>query len=283
MPNAIYQKDLTPTNRIVLLGASNLTLSLRLIIQLLQQYCGGPSDVLAAAGHGRSYGQNSQVLVRQLPGIVQCGLWRQLHSIKKAANTFPTYALITDIGNDIPYEADPDKILNWVSWCVDQLRAHDARIVITNLPVSSIESLSEMRFKLLRNVMFPTCRLSRNEVIVRARMVHQGLIDLTERRQLVMCELDPDWMGFDGIHVSYWKRLAFYRQLLKQFELFGQSNLVSDKLVDHSITMQPTLNDREFLPWQRRPRFSVRRIFGKIDSRPQPSGFLKDRTTVSLY
>ena len=35
-------------NRIFLLGASNLTMSHRLIVQLLQQRCGSPSEVLVA-------------------------------------------------------------------------------------------------------------------------------------------------------------------------------------------------------------------------------------------
>ena len=70
-------------NRIVLLGASNLTLSLRLAIQQIQHCCGRPSEVLAAVGHGRSYGQSSQVLIRELPGIIESGLWSQLHSCQR--------------------------------------------------------------------------------------------------------------------------------------------------------------------------------------------------------
>jgi len=275
-------KTLSPVNRIVLLGASNLTLSLRMIIQLLQQYCGGPSEVLAAAGHGRSYGQNSRVLVRDLPGIVQCGLWRQLHSVK-AEDAPRTYALLTDVGNDIPYEVDPEKILKWVTWCVDQLQMQDARIVMTNLPMASIEVMSDMKFNMLRPVMFPSCRLSRNDVVVRARTVHQGLIDLAERKQLVIRDLDPDLMGWDGIHVAYWKRLAFYRQLLKQFVLFEESDAHTDAGFGHKVTTPLTRRDRSLLPWQRRPRFAVRRIFGKIDRQVQPSGFFKDQTAVSLY
>lgn len=271
-----------PANRIVLLGASNLTLSLQLIIQLIQQHCGGPSEVFVAAGHGRSYGQNSRVLVRELPGIVQCGLWRQLHSVN-TESMLPTYAFLTDVGNDIPYEADPDKILNWVTWCVDRLKMHDARIVMTNLPIASIESLSEIRYNLLRKVMFPSCSLTRNEVVMRARMVHQGLIDLAARRQLAISELDPGLMSFDGIHVAYWKRPVFYRQLLRQFELFEKRDPRSDMELNHNKVASSSQRDRFFLSWQRRPCFAVRRIFGKIERRQQPSGFFKDQTTVSLY
>jgi len=256
-------------NRAILLGASNLTLSLRLIIHLMRQYCAEPCEVLAAAGHGRSYGRNSRVLVRDLPGIVQSGLWRQLHSIK-AEEVHQTYAFLTDVGNDIPYEADPDKILGWVTWCVDQLAMHDARIVMTNLPMASIETMSEMKFNMLRRVMFPSCSLTRNEVVARARQVHQGLIDLAKHRRLMINELDVDSMSFDGIHIAYRKRQVFYQHVLKSFDLGDPNNV-------------PVRREDALLSWQRRPRFAVRRIFGKIEQHQQPSGLLEDQTAVSLY
>lgn len=268
-----------PENRLVLLGASNLTVSLRLIIQLMQQYCGSPSEVLVAAGHGRSYGQSSRVLMRELPGIVQSGMWRQLHSAATGAEPV-TYAFLTDIGNDIPYQAAPEEILSWVSWCVEQLQRQGARIVMTNLPVESIEALSERRFNLLRRVMFSSCRLSRTEVIERARTVYQGLIHLAERRRFVLCDVEPDWMSFDGIHIAYWKRRAFYRQILRVFEQIPSCDDQSKSRMNPNTTTEHT---GTFLSWQRRPRFAVRRTFGKIKRAPQPSGFLNDQTTVALY
>ncbi len=92
-----------PNIRIILLGASNLTLSLRLVTHLMQQRFSGPSEILAAVGHGRAYGSANQVLSRGLPGIVNSGLWPQLNSI----GVLPTYALLTDIGNDILFGSAP--------------------------------------------------------------------------------------------------------------------------------------------------------------------------------
>lgn len=277
----------TPANRIVLLGASNLTLSLRLIIQLVQHYCGAPSEVLVAAGHGRSYGQYTRVLMRELPGIMHCGLWRRLHAARSGTPT-ATYAFLTDVGNDIPYEAEPEHILNWVTWCVDQLQQHDARIVLTNLPIASIAALPETRFKVLRTVLFPACRLSRDEVIARTRAVHRGLIDLADRRGLVVCELEPEWMSFDGIHVAYCQRHALYRSLLKRFAYFAEQDGVQrGESLTQSISgtqfMQRSAHNEIILPWQQRPRFAVSRLFGKVRRAPQPSGFFEDRTNVALY
>ncbi len=133
-----------PVNRILLLGASNLTLSLRTVIDLTQQRCGGPSDVKVAAGHGRSYGVTSQVLIRGLPGITDCALWSRLDAVEH----LPTYALLTDIGNDIPYGIDPQRLLSWVNWCIDRMQEHTAQIVMTNLQIATIESLSEAHYEL---------------------------------------------------------------------------------------------------------------------------------------
>ncbi|HEY5315121.1 MAG TPA: hypothetical protein VIK18_21495, partial [Pirellulales bacterium] len=56
----------SPTRRLVLLGASNLTRGLAPVLQTAAQLWDEPLDILAAAGHGRSYGATSRVLVRSL-------------------------------------------------------------------------------------------------------------------------------------------------------------------------------------------------------------------------
>lgn len=247
-----------------------------MIIHLLQQHCGGPSEVLVAAGHGRSYGQTSQVLVRELPGIVRSGLWQRLQS----GEPHPVYAFLTDIGNDIPYGFNPDQILRWVSWCIQQLRSRDARIVMTNLPLTSIESLSELRFRMLRSLLFPSCQLSHDEVIIRAQTVHQGLNELAARNQLILYEPESEWMSMDSIHISFGKRHDFYRQLFKYFAnsgAFDKNQSECTPMTVSSDTKSP------FLSWQQRPQFAVRRVFGKIKHATQPSGYLGNNTTVSLY
>ena len=247
-----------------------------MIIHLMQQHCGGPSEVLVAAGHGRSYGQTSHVLVRELPGIVQCGLWRQLQS----GESGPVYAFLTDIGNDIPYGFTPDQILQWVSWCIKQLQDRNACIVMTNLPLISIGSLSERRFKLLRSLLFPSCQLSRNEIIVRAKDVYQGLNEFAARHQLILYEPEPEWMGMDGIHVSFWKRRDFYRQLFKNFGNLGAFNNIQLRPVSISDSGDASSS---FLYWKQRPQFAVRRVFGKMKYVSQPSGYIENRATISLY
>ena len=248
-------------NRIILLGASNMTMSQRLIIQLIQQRCGSPSEVLVAAGHGRSYGKSSQVLMRGLPGILECGLWKQFDSLGE----MPTYAFLTDVGNDIPYEYTPEQILAWVSECVERLQRQSAYIVMTNIPIASIQTLSERRYNFFRHLLYPFCRLSRDEVVERAKTVHRGLIALASRQNFELCELEPGWFGFDGIHVRYWQRRRFYQQHFKRFPLTnnGQEPVAS--------------------AWQQRPQFAFKTMWGRRRYCQQPSGRLADGTTVAMY
>lgn len=63
-----------PTRRVVLLGASNIARSLSIVFDSARNAWGSPLDIVAATGHGRSYGMSSRVLGRTLPGILQSGL-----------------------------------------------------------------------------------------------------------------------------------------------------------------------------------------------------------------
>ncbi len=268
IPNANQAN--VPTNRIVLLGASNLTLSLRLLIQLIQQRCGGPSEILVAAGHGRSYGQFSQVMMRGLPGITNSSLWSQFNlSITSATQT--SYALVTDIGNDILYGVTPEQLLVWVEDCIERLQQQSVHIVMTNLPIASIEQLSERRFNLFRYLFYPYCRLSRSEVISRANIIHSGLMHLAKHKKIELCEQAPTWFGADGIHLRYWQRKTFYQQIINQFPATNVASTADCR------------DQRLSSSWQQRPQFAYKTIFGKPCRHPQPSGQLSDNATVSLY
>jgi hypothetical protein len=253
-------------NRIVLLGASNLTLPLDLVIRLMQQRCGGPSDVLIAAGHGRSFGKFSRVLIRGLPGIATSGLWRHL----EAAPGLPTRALVTDIGNDIAYGYMPQQILEWVECCVERLQRCSAQIVVTNLPLASIERVSDRHFFVVRSIFFPFSGVTRTEVMDRARAVHGGLREMARRRNFELCEQDASWFGPDIIHILYWKRRQAYAKICERFPGAGG---------------QPARRGRSsaYAGSRGRPRFACQTILGRERRWPQPSAQLSDGSLVSLY
>ena len=256
-------------NRIILLGASNLTLSLRLVIQILQRRLGEPGEIFTAIGHGRAYGCFSEMLLRGLPGIADCGLWRQLDTSDEQKQ--PVYALLTDIGNDIMYELPPEKILLALEWCVKQLQRLRAQIVMTGLPMASIENLTEKRFTFFRNLFYPCCRLSRNEAIARARTIHAGLVEMAARYRFTLVEQQACWFGADGIHVKFKRRADYYRNVLSGFTA-----------ADHEP--EPGYDDHPSLPfWQRRATFAYKTILGRECVCPQPSGLSLNGSKVFKY
>src|SRR5262245_25860690 len=96
--------------RIVALGASNLTRGLHTVVSTARAAWGPDVEVLGALGHGRSYGVESRLVIRTLPGILQSGLWSTLSSLPPAT----TRGLVTDVGNDILYEFPVPTVLGWV-------------------------------------------------------------------------------------------------------------------------------------------------------------------------
>ena len=133
--------------RVVLLGASNIALSFPSIVRRLAGGLPGPLEIFAAFGHGRSYCTWSRVLFRGLPGIDRCGLWADLERGRGRINRRRTVALLTDIGNDLIYGSASDVIERRIDAVPDDgWPRTEPELVITRLPLASIERLSALRF-----------------------------------------------------------------------------------------------------------------------------------------
>ena len=152
----------SPSRRVVLLGASNVARSMSTVIETAELVWGRPLDVLAACGHGRSYGRTSCVFGRSLPGILECGLWDEL----SRRPALPTAALVTDIGNDILYGAGVDQIAAWVEQCLTRLRGVCERIVVTELPLARIASVTPRQYDLFRALLFPGSRVTFADALI---------------------------------------------------------------------------------------------------------------------
>src|SRR5439155_25831965 len=116
-------------------------------------------------------GMHSSVLGRALPGILDCGLWDTLAQQPPA----PLAALLTDIGNDLLFEAPPDLIADWVRECLDRLQSAGARVAMTMLPLGNSTGMSEWRYTFLRNCFFAGSHLSLEELIRRASALDEAL------------------------------------------------------------------------------------------------------------
>ncbi len=188
----------SPAGRVVLLGASNLARGISTVVGTAQALLGSPLEFFIAMGHGRSYGRASRVLGRSLPGIDGCGLWDALGD----AVSTQTYALITDIGNDIVYGYDVKMIAAWIEQCLKRLQALDARTIITRLPVESIESLSTLRYRVAKAILFPGRRLSLDEAKQRIGRLDTTMRDLAPQYGATLVDLPGEWYGMDPVHIK---------------------------------------------------------------------------------
>jgi hypothetical protein len=258
--------DDQPAKRIVLLGASNLTRGISTVIETAWSLWGSPLEVLAALGHGRSYGLTSRVLGRELPGIRRCGLWDDLATRPPAE----TAALVTDVGNDLLYGASVSEILGWVSESFDRLAARRARMILTLLPLESVETLSDWRYWLLRTCTFPGCRARRLEILEHAVELNAGLKQLAAERRVTTVEQPGRWYGFDPIHIrlTHWRDA--WREILSSWSDAPQAATAARG------SMTRWLYLRSLPP-------AERRLFGRERRALQPSGRLRDGTTVALY
>src|SRR5687768_11679526 len=200
----------TRPERIVALGASNLTRGFPTVVAASRSAFGPDVEIFGALGLGRSYGMESRVLARTLPGILACGLWSALSARPPAT----TRALITDVGNDIVYGASPEQILEWVETALRRLSAVTGDIVVTGLPLDSIRCLSPARFIAFRTLFFPRCRLPFAEVSVAVERVHDGLAGLAVRYGARFVAHRPEWYGFDPVHIRPGRWSSAWEEIL---------------------------------------------------------------------
>ncbi len=255
-----------PTRRLVVLGASNVARGLNPLARLAQQAWNEPLDMLIATGHGRSYGLRSQVLVRSLPGMVTCGLWRALEE----RPPLPTMALLTDIGNDIAYHVGVDQIVEWVDECIARLLRQRAEIVLTGLPLASLRDLDAARYYFFRTLLMPRCRLSLHEMIHRAEQLNTALEQLAARHAITFARPEPSWFGVDPIHIRLRHWSTAWGVYLSRFSGVKSS------------IMRAGVSPLEWLRW----RFLVpdeRRLFGYTQRGAQPQWRGADASALSLY
>ncbi len=186
-----------PIDRVVALGASNLTRGLHTVVWTARALWGPQVEIFGALGHGRSYGARSHFTVRALPAILDSGLWRELF----ARPPVVTRALVTDVGNDIMYGYSAEQTLAWVEEAVDRLQRLTGDIILTDIPLESARRLSPARFLLYRSLVVPTCRLGLSQLLETAERVQAGLTEMAARRSLTMVQLRPEWYGLDPIHM----------------------------------------------------------------------------------
>jgi hypothetical protein len=226
----------------------------------------GPLELLAALGHGRSYGLTSRVLIRELPAIGDCGLW----DVLQRGTSRPTSALITDIGNDLFYGATVNEILAWVTSAIDRLVARDARIVMTLLPLDVADTISPWRFRLMRGMMFRNCTRELGELKAMGVELNERLRKLADRGGIHVVAQRAQWYGFDPIHIRMRQWPLAWREILRAWQTDPQKNF------------SPDSSPRRWFYLRSLPPLE-RTIFGRVRRATQPAGRLPDGTTISYF
>ena len=251
--------------RIVILGASNVARSLATAVECGRQLAGGPLDVIAAFGHGRSYGKRMPVLFRELPGIRECGLWDDLARRPALA----TAAILTDIGNDLLYDVPPAQIAEWVADCVQRLQQAGARVAVTALPFCSVERLSPRAYLIFRSLLFPSCRIDHATIMRRAYDLEAQLRSVAKEHDATILEHRREWYGLDPIHI----RRRWWREAWTHWYQPWRPDEPAPPVAPSMprwLYLQTRAPDRRWL-------------FGREFRKAQPAGRLRDGSTLSFY
>ncbi|HEX5758262.1 MAG TPA: hypothetical protein VF121_03630 [Thermoanaerobaculia bacterium] len=255
-----------PALRAVLVGASNVSLSLGTWVAKLRGAAGGPVEVLAACGNGRSYGAWSRFLfVRTLPGIVRCGLWDEL----ARRPPMPTVALVADVGNDILYEHPVERIAGWVDTCLARLAEQGARTLLATASLPVIAGVGPLRYLALRSLIYPGRSLPFAPARERAVALDAALRAAAAARGVPVVVPEPLWYGRDPIHVRRSSRGPFCDAALTAWDLPCAAPAPPGRVVRR----------RGFpgLP------FAHERLCGVELRTPQPARAFADGTNVSFF
>jgi len=250
-----------PAARVCLLGASNLTRGFRSAVRVARGNLGGPLEIFAALGRGRSYGTPSSFLGRELPGIGECGLWPALGRAG-AERALPTFGLISDVGNDVAFGVPSPLLLEWIARGADRLAESEAHTTLVGPPLESVRGVSLGAFRFWSRLFFPGRGLDREHLLGTLEEVDGGLRELCAARGLVFVEPAADWYGVDPIHVRHGAQERAWRAILASW---GQP---------------------ETPPWSGRvplPAPLERRLLGLTLRRDQPAARLTDGSPLSIY
>ena len=237
-----------------------------MVVRMAMSTFDRPLRIHAAMGFGRSYGKESRFLTKKYLGIFQSGIWNALDQEKCISST----AFLTDIGNDLAYEVPVEQLVEWVEACVNRLQSINAKVVLTDVPLNVLRAVGEMRFRLLRTILFPQCRLTWRELFARAERLSERLDELAETRKIPIFSGDSAWYGWDPIH----PRRAHLTRIWR--ELFQRAELVE--------AQSPTRNKRFLFDWYLRGLCCEKWSSLSISWRAaQPNGRLIDGTKIALY
>lgn len=190
-----------------------------LLLENLANGFAGPVDVYTAMGHGRSYGKPSRFFWRELPGILESGLWDALAAVSGEHRR--CRLLITDVGNDLAFGHRVGQIMEWVEECFDRVGAKPSETIVTLPPLAAVRRMPRWRYRLMRTLVFPGCRISHQVMCDSLVDLESRLRSFAEQRGIPTVEPLAAWFGFDPIHIRRGCRASAWQTILAQWPGFG--------------------------------------------------------------
>lgn len=206
-----------PEKRALLFGASNITFGLPWVVPAVEERLGDPVEIVGAWGHGRSFGTPSSLLFRTLRGIVHSKVWDVLDELPDR----PTYAMVTDVGNDIAFGHSPDEILGWVRTVLERLERLGARTVVTGLPILRLEDQSRWNFQLFRVLFFPQYPLRQPDILAKVEEVMGRLEEMVDEFGASFVPLRREWYSVDPIHIRFRRQKEAWERILRPWDPEG--------------------------------------------------------------
>jgi hypothetical protein len=121
---------------------------------------------------------------------------------------------VTDVGNDLMYGFSTKQVLIWVNETLCRLQRTTRDIILTDLPLKSIQKLSPSKFLVFRSILFPHCCLSLVQVLQAVERINAGLAELAAAFGARLFKLNPAWYGLDPIHIRRPLWRAAWREIL---------------------------------------------------------------------
>jgi hypothetical protein len=226
-------------------------------------------DAYVAAGLGRSYGLRSRVAAREITSIRASHLWDIL---RRGDSQQPTYALVTDVGNDIFYGQNVETITGWVDGALATLASLGARTTLVQLPLASVLDVRWAQIQLLEKIYAGGRKIDVPQAQADARRLAVGLTELAARHGIPQVPQERQWYAFDPIHIrpaseleAWWRFLAPWR---------AEASAASP------LATRPSLAVRVRA---RLARPDERWWLGRRQTAAQPALEWADGTTISLY
>jgi hypothetical protein len=124
-------------------------------------------------------------------------------------------AIITDVGNDIAYSQDPQKVVRWVESLTAHLEAEEYRILVGGIPVTSLSRLNPRLFQALARLYYPDGRMSLSKVVEDLSQLERGLHNLCRDRNYPLISVQPEWYTFDNFHLKSKACFPYWQTLLR--------------------------------------------------------------------